>query len=78
MFESTNKAVREGALELVKEVARWVGLAPFQAIFGELRSAQQTDIKDATANIVPGQATPTVRTYGWMDARPQQPGTMAG
>jgi hypothetical protein len=80
LFESSQKAVRTAAMDLVVEVCRWVGMSPLKDIVDDLRPAQQKEIADATANVTPGQVQPTVglRRYRGQAQAHAGPGAAGG
>lgn len=62
MFESSNAGVRDKAMSLAVELARWVGTAPLQSTLDSLRSAQQTQFQSLIADIEVGK--PPLPTVG--------------
>lgn len=62
MFQSTNSGVRDHAMTLAVEIARWVGMAPLQSTIDSLRSAQQTQFQSLVADIEAGK--PPLPTVG--------------
>jgi len=61
LLDNTNGALREQAMALLIETARWVGAQPLQiAVLDKLRSSQKTDFEQLLAKIAPEPAVPTV------------------
>ena len=74
LLDNTNGALREQAMALLVETARWVGSPPLQiAVLDKLRSSQKTDFEQLLAKVSPDPVEPTV----WLRKMRPSPGDVA-
>ncbi len=52
--------IRNGGMQLCKEMVRWIGTEPLQSIVDDLRPAVKSEFALATKDVTPGSTIPSV------------------